>query len=127
MGSRAPKGKGEDVTEKRDVTALKLREAQQAEFAARVRDAREALGRGQDATVAYLHGEADPLPSAAAILDDSGEWTKGDATIVARAFVLLVASLHEVRDLPHGDRGDEPVCAVCVATTKALLAVGVEP
>ena len=104
----------------------KLRDAQVAEFASRVREARGALHRGQDATVAYLHGEADPLPSAAAILDDGGEWTKGDATIVARAFVLLVASLQEVRDLPHGDRGDETACSLCLATTKALRAVGVE-
>lgn len=65
-----------------------------AEFRARVREARAALLKGDSATAAYLRGEtADPMASAAAILEDDGAWTKGDALVVAHAFALLVAAV----------------------------------
>jgi hypothetical protein len=99
--------------------------ARRAELQSRVREATAALVMGEEATVAYLMGAPDPFVSATAILNDEGEWTKGDATIVARSLVLLVAALQDIRNLPHGER-DEPVCSICRAVTRSLRALGVE-
>jgi hypothetical protein len=102
-----------------------LLEARRAELQSRVREASAALVMGEDATVEYLRGAPDPFVSATAILSDEGEATKGDATVVARSFVLLVAALQDIRNLPHGER-DEPACSICRAVTRTLRALGVE-
>lgn len=74
-----------------------------AEFRARVREAHAALMRGDGATVEYLRGGGIyPIESSVRILDDTEEWTREDAKVVAHAYALLVASVGQAAAVAPG-------------------------